>query len=91
MPATIHLNWPANPASESIVKYEVLASINGATVFSLIGSPTTNSFDIVNPTAGVYRFKVRAVNFVGTGPESPVADGPGIPTAPGTITVTVTP
>jgi len=88
MPVTIHLNWPANPAGEAIQKYEVLASKDGA-AFALVGSPTVNTLDILNPLPGVYRYKVRAVNFVGTGPESNVTDGPVLPTAPGDIVVTV--
>lgn len=88
MPVTIRLDWPANPAAEAVQKYEVFASRDGG-AFSLIGSPTVNTLEILNPLAGVYRYKVRAVNFVGTGPDSAVTDGPGIPSAPGTITVTV--
>lgn len=88
MPVTVHLQWPANPASEAIHNYEVYASKDGA-AFNLIGSPTGASLDVLNPLAGVYRYKVRAVNFVGVGPEGPVASGPNIPTAPGDITVTV--
>lgn len=88
MATTIHLSWPENPASEFVTKYEVLQSKDGG-AFNLVGSPTLNNLDILNPLPGVYRYKVRAVNFVGTGPESNVADAPGLPTAPGDITITV--
>ena len=88
MATIIHLEWPSNPAAENITKYEVLQSKDGSP-FALIASPTTNSHDVPNPLPGVYRFKVRAVNFVGTGPESNIVEGPGIPTQVGDITLTV--
>lgn len=89
MPTSIALSWPANPVSEALIKYEVLQSKDGG-AFSLIASPTTPSHTVLNPLPGAYRWKVRAVNFVGTGPESNVAVGPDIPSAPGDITVVVT-
>lgn len=88
MPVTINLNWPANPAVESITKYEVRESRDGGP-FNLVGTSTSNGLQILNPLPGHYQWKVRAVNFVGTGPDSNVANGPDIPTAPGDITVSV--
>lgn len=88
MPVTINLNWPANPAVEGISNYQVWESKDGA-AFTLISNPVSNSHQILNPLPGVYRWKVRALNFVGTGPFSNEAEGPTLPTAPGDITVTV--
>jgi hypothetical protein len=88
MSVTINLSWPANPESEGIQKYQVFQSVNNG-IFSLLGETAVNSFQIVNPVSGQYRWKVKAVNFVGTGPESNIADGPGLPTQVGDIVVTV--
>lgn len=89
MPTSIALSWPANPVDEALIRYELLQSKDGG-AFSVIASPTVPNHTILNPLPGVYSWKVRAVNFVGTGPESNVTNGPDIPTAPGDITVVVT-
>lgn len=88
MPVTINLNWPANPAVEAISNYQLWESKDGG-AFNLIANPVSNSHSISNPLPGVYSWKIRAVNFVGTGPFGNVAEGPELPTAPGDITVTV--
>ena len=89
MSVTIHLSWPANPAAEQIQKYEVHQSKDGG-AYSIVGNPTVNSFDVLNPLPGVYTFKVRAVNLAGTGPFSNVSPSNGaIPSQPGDITVEV--
>jgi len=86
---TINLSWPANPASEGVLNYRLQQSVNGG-AFSLLTVVTTPSFEIVNPSPGVYQWKVSAVNFVGEGPLGAVASGPDVPSVPGTITVTIT-
>ena len=87
---TLHLSWPANPASELVTEYHVHRSVDGG-AFSLfrvvVGATTT---DIVDPAPGLYSFLVKASNFVGISAESPVVTGPGVPTAPGQPTLTVT-
>ena len=88
MPVSIQLSWPANPAAEFVSLYQVFASKDGG-AFSLVGSPVVPALEILNPLPGQYRYKVRAVNFVGNGPDSNVAEGPGLPTAPGDITIVV--
>lgn len=88
MPVTITLNWTAAPASEFVSKYEVYESVNGG-AFAIKGSPTSNSFTILNPLPGNYRWQVRAVNFVGSGPFSAAVDGPGIPAVVADLTVDI--
>jgi len=88
MPTTINLSWPANAASEGILKYQVFESVNLGP-FNFKADVTTPALQILNPAPGHYRWQVRAVNFVGDGPMGPIAEGPDIPTAPGTITVQV--
>jgi len=89
MSVTINLSWPANPGSEFVNKYEVRESRDGG-AFNLIANVTTPAHQILNPLPGAYRWKVRAVNFVGTGPDGNVADGPSqVPTAPGDITIEI--
>ena len=90
MPTTIHLTWPANPASELVTKYKVVQQVGGAGPFLFLAETPNNFYDIVNPSANVFAWQVRAINFVGEGPPSPVTTGPAVPTAPPAPTVTVT-
>ena len=84
----ITLSWPANPALEGVIKYQVLQSKDN-NPFLVIGEPTTNSFQITDPVSGFYKWKVQAVNFVGTGVASGIAEGPTVPSQVGTVTVTI--
>ena len=85
----LRLDWPANPPSELVTAYRVLESENGAPFVTKAIVPTnTLTF---NPAPGNYAWKVRAANFVGEGPESPVVNGPDVPTAPGQPTLTYVP
>lgn len=88
MPTTINLSWPANPASEGILKYQVFESRNGGP-FNFKADVTVPALEIQGPLPGHYEWQVRAVNFVGDGPMGPVAEGPDIPSATGTITVVI--
>lgn len=89
MPVTINLSWPANPESEFVNKYEVHQSVDGG-AFSLIANVTSPAHQVLNPLPGAYRWKVRAVNFVGTGNFGNIADGPSdVPTPPGDITIDI--
>jgi hypothetical protein len=88
MPTTINLSWPANPASEGIQKYQVFES-KDLGPFNFKADVLTPALQILNPLPGFYRWQVRAVNFVGDGPMGPVAEGPDVPTVPGTIVVQV--
>jgi len=91
MATTIHIEWPANPAGEQVFNYKVLESVNGGP-FNFKANTPVNSLDIFNPVPAQYAWRVRAENFVGVGPESPVIEGPALPSAPaqGTVVVTVT-
>jgi hypothetical protein len=88
MATTVNLVWPASPADEGVIKYQVLQSLNGGG-FIQVGEVSDPVFSIVNPAPGSYRWKARAVNFVGTGPESNIAEGPDLPTKLGDIAVTI--
>lgn len=87
--ATITLDWPANPAAEQVTEYQVFQGANGGAL-TLLATTPTNSHVITNPPANaVYRWAVKAVNFVGPGPLSAETQGPGLPSAPGTVVVSV--
>ena len=88
MSVTIHLDWPANPTSEGIEKYQVLQSKDLAP-YEIVAETAETELNIVNPAPGNYKWKVQAVNFNGTSIPSNVAEGPGIPSRPGDITVEV--
>jgi len=91
MATTIRIEWPANPAGEQVFNYKVFESVNGGP-FNFKANVSANALDILNPVPAQYSWRVRAENFVGLSPESPVIEGPGLPSAPaqGTVTVTVT-
>jgi hypothetical protein len=86
MATTLKLTWPANPVGEGVSKYQVLESSGGP--FAVIAEVTDNLYEVLTPTVGM-RWQVRAVNFIGIGPVSNIANGPDVPTKPGDITVTV--
>lgn len=87
--ATITLNWPANPASNFVASYEVHMSVNSQP-YSLIAETPNTQLILTNQPSAVYRFKLRAKNFVGTGPFGAEGSGPtDVPDAPGAPTVTV--
>jgi len=88
MATVINLSWPANPASEGVIKYQVFESINNG-AFNFKADVTSTSFQIANPAPGAYKWKVRAVNFVGNGADSNIAEGPTIPTQVGDLAVQV--
>jgi hypothetical protein len=92
MTTTLRLEWPASPDAELVTGYQIWRSLDGGE-FEYWQTVAGTHADTVNPTENVYAFKVKAVNFVGAGPFSPVAQGPGLPSAPGqpTLTVTITP
>lgn len=85
---TIILNWPANPASEGVNKYQVLQSVDN-NPFLVIGETHSNDFQIQDPAPGFYKWRVQAVNFVGIGQQSDPAEGPTVPSKVGTVTVTI--
>jgi len=87
--ANLILNWSANPVSDFVALYEIERSINNGP-FEFVTTTPNLTHTLVNQTPGVYRFRIRAHNFVGIGPFSPVASGPTeVPGAPSTPTVTV--
>jgi hypothetical protein len=88
MPVTVRLAWPANPAAQAVSSYQVWESKDGAP-FTLKSTVTLPTLDILNPLPGVYRWFQKALNFVGISADSPIAEGPSIPTAPEIATVTV--
>lgn len=88
MPVEIKLNWSANVASEFVSKYEVFQSKDGA-AFAKVGESATLTFSVLNPLPGVYRYQVRAVNFVGNGPFSEIVSGPAAPSAVLDVVLTV--
>lgn len=91
MATTLTVSWPANPASEQVTKYHVRKSVDGgAYVFHGVVNAPATSVDIVDPTPGVYSFKVLAENVAGVSAESDPVTSPGLPSKPGTPAITVT-
>lgn len=87
--ANIVLNWSANPASDYVAIYEIERSLN-AGPFEFVNTTPNLTYTLTNQPPGVYKFRIRAHNFVGVGPFSPEASGPtDVPGAPSTPTVTV--
>lgn len=89
MTTTLRLEWPASPANQLVTGYQVWRSLDGGAFEYVATTPNTYA-DTVNPATSVYAFKVKAVNFVGASDFSQVAQGPGLPAAPGQPTLTVT-
>lgn len=85
MANTLKVSWTPNPAAEQILAYELFQSANGGAFASLGQAPGTSRDLSLN--AGVYRFKVKAHNAAGAGPESDIGDGPGTPSKPSTPVV----
>lgn len=87
----IDINWPANPAGNLVQNYQIWESVdNGAFSLKASVSASTLTYQILNPLPGFYRWQVRAVNFVGNGPFSNVANGVDVPDKVGDLTVTYT-
>lgn len=86
--SVLRLEWPANPANELVTAYQVLESQDGGP-WGLKGVTNGDTFLQFNAVAGHFAWKVRAINFVGAGPDSPVVNGPDVPSAPGQPTLTV--
>lgn len=87
--ANIVLNWPPNPASDFVSVYEIERSVDGGP-FQFVATTPNLNHTLINQPPGVYKFRIRAHNFVGVGLFSAEASGPSdVPSAPGTPTVTV--
>jgi hypothetical protein len=89
MPTTVRVTWPANPAEEQVSNYRLYQSVNGGSFNFLTDKGTSTQHDILNPSPGVYAFKVEAQNLAGNSPQSDPGSSPGTPSKPGTPTVTV--
>lgn len=86
MPNTLRVSWDPNPASDQVLNYELFQSANDAAFVSLGQNPATSRD--VSVGTGVYRFKVKALNVAGAGPESDIGSGPDVPQKPSTPVVT---
>jgi len=85
----IDVLWPANAAGNLVQNYQIWESKdNGA--FSLKATVNALTYQILNPLSGFYRWQVRAVNFVGNGPFSNVANGVDVPDKVGDVMVVYT-
>jgi hypothetical protein len=84
----IDVSWPANPAGNLVQNYQIWESKdNGAFSLKASVSASTLTYQILNPLPGFYRWQVRAVNFVGNGPFSNVANGVDVPDKVGDPTI----
>ena len=87
--SNVTLSWPANPASEYVSEYEVEQSVNGGVLWTPLATVTDPTFTITDIAPGIYKWRVRAKNFVGVSPYSEVVTAPPVPTAPDPVTLTV--
>lgn len=87
----LKIEWAANPAAEQVTSYNVHVKRDAVPVQGSPFQVTGTSHTIDNPQPGVYTAQVIAVNIAGTSPTSDTGSGPGIPSKPGTPTVTVIP
>lgn len=86
--ATYRLSWPANPVEEQVVEYVIYQMKDGNPFSELARVPVTQTqFDIVNPSPGLYVWKVAAVNLAGEGSQSPTVSSPEVPSPPGQPTI----
>lgn len=76
------LTWIANPVNDAVTAYNVYERVGS--VYTKLGSvgPTTLSFSLGSPTAGVHFYAVTAVNITAESPKSAEAILPAAPTAP---------
>jgi hypothetical protein len=86
--ANIRLSWPANPPFELVTGYNVWQNISNG-FWNLVATVPTPEYIVQDPTPGLYRWKVAAVNLAGASAESNEASGPSFPSTPGDITVEV--
>lgn len=89
MPTTVRVTWSPNPAEEQVSNYRLFQSVNGGTFNFLTDKGTVTTHDILNPSPGVYAYKVLAQNLAGDSPQSDPGSSPAVPSKPGTPTVTV--
>lgn len=82
----LKIDWPTVSQATS---YDVEITRN-STVQPIV-NVTTNTYEQDNPPPGSYSVRVRAVNLAGASPWSNTAQGPGLPPAPQTPTITVIP
>lgn len=85
--ANVRLSWNPNPVNQLVHSYRVWEQVDNGfwNVIATVAEPTV----VVAASGGVRKYKVQAQNFVGDSPESEVLTGPGVPTAPDGLTLTV--
>lgn len=85
----ITLDWSDNAPEELVSYYNVYVTVNGG-MQTKIGETDISRFDVVDPEPGSYVFNVSAVNIAGEGPQSDPVVGPGVPSKPLGVSITVT-
>jgi hypothetical protein len=71
-----------------VEEYKVYQSVAGGP-YDLIDTVAEPGLDLVDLLPGSYAWKVSAVNLAGESAQSSPVGGPGLPTAPSDLTVTV--
>jgi len=84
----INVNWPANPASEQVVGYNLRITFNGST--SVVDKGAETSHEILNAQQGTYAFAVQARNIVGNGQFGASTSLTAVPSTPPAPNVVVT-
>lgn len=93
MPTKHRITWPANPATENIIAYQVFESFNGG-LFNLHAEvPATSApiqvYEKPDPTPGQWAYKIAARNSVGVGEVSEATSAPTLPSKVGNPTLEV--
>jgi hypothetical protein len=86
--ANVRLSWPANPSNQLVTGYDVWENRNNG-FWNIVATVPTPEYIVQDPSPGLYRWKVAAVNLAGTSGFSNEAVGPDVPTPPGDIVVEV--
>lgn len=83
--ATLWLDWTPNPANQQVTKYNIYEKINS--VYVLIGTTTTNEYQLTNVVPARHTWVMTAVNFWGETPYSNEVGTPELGTAPATLRI----
>jgi hypothetical protein len=82
------VSWNPAPVDEQVTSYNVFQSVNGAS-FTFLVNVTDSEVVLDDLPAGVYQWRVTALNLAGESPQSVAVDGPQIPATPDGLSVEV--
>jgi hypothetical protein len=87
---TVTIGWTLNDPGEFVTSYNIYVSTNGLPL-ALVQTAAVSPAVFPDLDAGIYEFRLSAVNLAGEGGTSVGIDGPATPTQVGTPSLTITP